>query len=81
MVLETEDMIQCLDGVNNESTLQIEGVVRERSSKTDQLATGDIEVVPSHIEVLGKCIYNSLPFEIRQSKNADENVRLKVSLS
>ncbi len=77
VVLETEDMIQCLDGVNNESTLQIEGVVRERSSKTDQLATGDIEVVPSHIEVLGKCIYNSLPFEIRQSKNADENVRLK----
>ena len=27
--------------------------------------------------MLGKCIYNALPFEVRQSKNADENFRLK----
>ena len=39
--------------------------------------TGEIEVVPSKIEILGKCRYNALPFEINQSKDADENTRLK----
>ena len=77
LVIETEEMMQALDGVNKESTIQVEGVVRERSNKTASLATGDIEVVPSRIQVLGKCIYPALPFEIRQSKEADENFRLK----
>ena len=77
IVIETEEMMQQIDGVNKESTLSIEGVVRERSSKNAELPTGEIEVVPDKIEVLGKCIYNALPFEINQSKEADENARLK----
>ena len=76
-VFESEEMIEALNGVNKESTLQIEGVVRERESKNPNLPTGEIEVVPSKVTVLGKCIYNALPFEIRQSKDADENARLK----
>ena len=31
VVIETEDMMEKISGVNNESTLQISGVVRERS--------------------------------------------------
>ena len=77
IVIETEEMMQVIDGVNNESTLSVTGIVRERSSKNPALATGDIEVVPEKIEVLGKCIYNALPFEINQSREADENARLK----
>ena len=77
VVVENEEMMNSLDGVNNESTLSIEGVVRERSSKNPKIATGEIEVVPSKIEVLGKCIYNELPFEINRSKEADETTRLK----
>ncbi len=77
VVIETEEMMQQLDGVNKESTLSITGVVRERSSKNAELPTGEIEVVPEKIEILGKCIYNALPFEINQSKEADENTRLK----
>ena len=77
VVVETEEMMNALDGVNNESTLQITGVVRERSSKNPKLATGDIEVVPEDIKVLGKCIYNELPFEVNRSKEADEATRLK----
>ena len=77
VVIETEEMMAKLSGVNNESTLSITGVVRERSSKNAQLATGEIEVVPEEIEVLGKCIYNELPFEINRSKEADEATRLK----
>jgi aspartyl-tRNA synthetase len=41
--------------------------VRERDSKNPKLPTGDIEVVPESIEVLGKCRYNELPFEINRS--------------
>ena len=77
IVIETEELMQSLDGVNNESTLSIEGVVRERSNKNPNLPTGDIEVVPNKITVLGSCRYNALPFEINHSKEADENIRLK----
>ncbi|MCR5474521.1 MAG: aspartate--tRNA ligase [Lachnospiraceae bacterium] len=76
-VIETEEMMDALAGVNNESTLSLTGIVRERSNKNPNIPTGDIEVVPEKIEVLGKCIYNELPFEISHSKEADESVRLK----
>lgn len=77
VVIETEEMMQMLDGINKESTLSVTGEVRERSSKNAELATGEIEVVPESIEILGKCAYNALPFEVNQSKEADENTRLK----
>jgi aspartyl-tRNA synthetase len=77
IVFETEEMMERLEGVNKESTLLIEGTVRERSNKTNTIPTGEIEVVPCRVEVLGKCTNNVLPFEIRQSRNADENIRLK----
>lgn len=77
VVIETEEMMEIIDSVNKESTIQVMGVVRERSSKNADLPTGEIEVVPSKIEILGKCRYNALPFEINQSKEADENARLK----
>lgn len=77
IVIETEEMMEQLDGVNKESTISVTGTVRERSNKNMELATGEIEVVPEQIDVLGKCIYNALPFEINQSREADENARLK----
>ena len=77
VVVETEEMMERLNGVNNESTLQITGTVRERESKNPKIATGDIEVVPTDIKVLGKCRYNELPFEVNRSKEADEATRLK----
>ena len=77
IVIETEEMMNIIDELNSETTIQVEGTVRERSSKNDKLPTGDIEVVPKAIRVLGKCIYNELPFEINRSKEADENTRLK----
>ncbi len=77
VVVETEEMMDIVDSVNKETTFKITGVVRERSSKNNAMATGEIEVVPNSIEILGKCIHNALPFEIRQSKEADESFRLK----
>ena len=77
VVIETEDMMRAIKSVNKESTLSVTGLVRERESKNAKLPTGEIEVVPERIEVLGKCTHNQLPFEINKSKDADENVRLK----
>ena len=77
IVAETEEQMEQLAGINYESTIEIVGTVRERSSKNSKIPTGDIEVVPSKITVLGKCQYNELPFQINHSKDADENVRLK----
>ncbi len=46
IVIETEEMMDQISGVNTESTLSVSGVVRERSSKNANLPTGEIEVVP-----------------------------------
>ena len=77
IVVETEEIMDQIDAVNNESTLEITGTVRERSAKNPKMETGDIEIVPSKVTVLGKCQYNELPFQIDHSKEADENTRLK----
>ena len=77
VVIENAEMMAAVKGLNKESTISVTGVVRERESKNPKQATGDIEVVPSAIKVLGKCVHNQLPFEINKSRDADENVRLK----
>ena len=77
VVIETEEMMRTIKGVNKESTLSVTGIVRERESKNPKQPTGEIEVVPEKIEVLGKCRHNQLPFEINKSRDADENTRLK----
>ena len=77
VVIENEEMMKVVKPITKESTISVPGLVRERESKTTKLPTGEIEVVPQKIEVLGKCIHNQLPFEINKSKEADENTRLK----
>ena len=77
VVVENAEMMSVVKSINKESTISVEGVVRERASKNPKLPTGDIEVVPEKIEVLGKCRYNELPFEINRSREADETQRLK----
>ena len=77
IVVETEEMMSIIKGLNKESTIQVTGTVRERSSKNPNLPTGEIEVVPTAINVLGRCRYNELPFQINRSRQADETQRLK----
>ncbi len=77
VVAETEDMVKCFRAITKESTVSVSGTVRERDSKNPKLPTGDIEVVPETVEVLGRCHYNELPFEINRSREADEAIRLK----
>ncbi|MBR3341358.1 MAG: aspartate--tRNA ligase [Clostridiales bacterium] len=77
VVIETAEMMKTVKAINKESTISVEGTVRERSSKNSKIDTGDIEVVPEKITVLGRCRYNELPFEVNHSREADEAARLK----
>jgi len=77
LVAEREDILSVLLNLNKESVISVTGTVRERDNKNPKMATGDIEVVPDTVEVLGKCRYNALPFQIGRSKEADESIRLK----
>ncbi len=77
VVIETAEMMKTFKAITKESTIKVEGVVRERSSKNPKLDTGDIEVVPEKVTVLGRCRYNELPFEVNHSREADEAARLK----
>ena len=77
VVIETEDMMNAVSALNKETVIEVQGTVRERSSKNANLPTGDIEVVPTSIKVLGTCQHNELPFQINRSREADETTRLK----
>jgi aspartyl-tRNA synthetase len=77
LVTEDAALISQLRALNKESTIAAEGTVRERSSKNPKIATGEIEVVIDSVEVLGRCRYNELPFEVTRSREADEAARLK----
>ena len=77
VVIETAEMMKTFKAITKESTISVEGIVRERSSKNPKLDTGDIEIVPEKVTVLGRCRYNELPFEINHSREADESARLK----
>ena len=77
VVVENEEMMRAFRAINKESTIAVEGTVRERDSKNPRQATGEVEIVPDKVEVLGRCRYNELPFEINRSREADETARLK----
>ena len=77
LVAETEEMIARLRAINKESTVSVTGAVRVRASRNPKQPTGDIEVVPETVEVLGRCRFNELPFEINRSREADESQRLR----
>lgn len=58
----------------NEWVLKVTGVVAERSSKNKNIPTGDIEIEAKKIEVLSRA--KQLPFEISETGNLSENMRL-----
>ena len=65
-------------GLAKESVIRVKGTVRARDESTYNLniSTGEIEVLVTELDVLGKSRHE-LPFEIAQSKNTKEDVRLK----
>ena len=76
IVINDEKMQQEAKEWNTESCIYIKGKVVERSSKNNKIPTGEIEVVASQVEILGKC-KNVLPFEINNNQEVREDLRLE----
>ena len=77
LVVEDQELLGLFLSLNKESVVSVQGTVRERASKNPKMDTGEVEVVPDSAEILGKCRYNALPFQIQRSREADESIRLK----
>ncbi len=67
-----------LKGVTKETVISVKGTVTKRDEETvnTKLETGLIEVKATELTVLGPCL-NTLPFEITNSTQTREEVRLK----
>jgi len=67
-----------LEGISKETVVLVKGSVTKRDDETvnSKIDTGLVEVRASEIEVLGPC-QNNLPFEIDNSTQTREEVRLK----
>lgn len=61
--------------IRSEYVLAVKGTVRERESKTDKIATGDIEILASELKILAEA--DTTPFEILDDTNVNETLRLK----
>ena len=56
VVENNPQVMEVINSLNCESTISVTGTVRERTSKNPKIPTGEIEVVPEQVEVLGRCI-------------------------
>ena len=61
IVADTEEMVNTFKAITKESTISVEGTVRERDSKNDKLPTGEIEVVPSKVTFWAAAVTTSCP--------------------
>ena len=76
IVIQDDKLQEEAKELKTESCISVTGKVVERSNKNDKMATGDIELVATKIEVLGKC-KNVLPFEINTDQEVREDLRLE----
>ncbi len=74
--METQEDL-CLQArkLGREFVIKIEGIVRERSSKNANRATGDIEIEVSQLDVLNAA--QVPPFTIEEDTDGGEDIRMK----
>ena len=79
VVISTDELKKQMESITEETVVSISGKVVERSNKNPKMATGEIEIEASKIEILGKC-KSVLPFEINSEKVDISNVREDLRL-
>ena len=74
---EVAETFAIAEGVRSEYVLRVEGLVRDRLEGTvnPNMATGEIEVVASHVEVLNES--ETPPFPIESDIEVNEEMRLR----
>lgn len=61
--------------LGRESVVQVQGIVRERSSKNNQMLTGDIEIEVKELNVLNSA--KTPPFTLEDDTDGGEELRMK----
>jgi len=76
LVFRPEDSsYELAESLKNEYVIKVNGIVSERESKNDKLATGDIEILVNNLEILNTSL--EIPFSITDDTTALEDTRLK----
>ncbi len=79
ITIETEkvsgDMIDMARRLGREYVIKVTGTVSERYSKTDKIATGEIEIIPHTIEILNSAL--TPPFTIEDETDGGDELRMK----
>lgn len=70
-----KDVFEKASSLRSEFVVAAIGTVRERESKTNKIATGDIEVYVTELRLLAKA--DTPPFEIVENSKANDMLRLK----
>ena len=75
VVIHNEELLK---NVNRETVISVSGIVEKRDPETvnTKIATGEVELVADSLQVLGKS-QNMLPFEVRNSRQSKDELRLK----
>lgn len=70
-----EKVFEKAQNIRSEYVLAVKGKVRERESKTNKIATGEIEILADELKILSEA--DTTPFEILDDSNVNETLRLK----
>ena len=72
---DNSDLNELAEKLGREFVIRVEGQVRERTSKNDQLPTGDIEIEVASLEVLNAA--KLPPFTIEDDTDGGDDLRMK----
>lgn len=79
ITIETEnaakELVETVRQLGREYVISVTGKVKERYSKSDKIATGDIEIEPSAIEILNTAVLP--PFTIEDETDGGDDLRMK----
>jgi aspartyl-tRNA synthetase len=70
-----QELFEKADSLRSEYVVGVKGVVKERSAKNSDLATGDIEIFADDLIIYSEA--ETPPIYIKDDDNVDENLRLK----
>lgn len=71
----TAELKQSIGQLGREFVLQVEGLVRERSSKNAKMPTGDIELAVQNLNILNSSV--TPPFTIEEDTDGGDELRMK----
>ncbi len=69
-----EQLFDLAKGLRAETVICVEGVVKERQDKNNEIPTGEIEIIAAEMEVINEA--KALPIQIEDELDASEEVRL-----